>query len=320
VNHSLIRRAVAVAGAVAALSAGSPAAAASTAPHTRTEAVAATEASDHPVLSLGDSGASVAAWERQVNLLTRTTYLAVDGVYSAATELATMNFQRLFQLGVDGVVGEHTRDVMRFMLAATRDYTSLFDYDGRKIVGYGGDDSYCFEVQTATQFSVECPALSHGPVDGEAIAVQGTSELQLVGTIDPSVASVEIDTINGPVPADVLADVRGLARHVWSTALPSSQITAVRALAADGSEIRHLVVSDAEAYLVLERGDRGPAVQRWEEQLESVTHAGLAADGIFGERVTEATRNFQAFFGLHVDGIVGPETRDAMAAIQAALP
>jgi peptidoglycan hydrolase-like protein with peptidoglycan-binding domain len=74
--------------------------------------------------------------------------------------------------------------------------------------------------------------------------------------------------------------------------------------------------SDDDALLA--RGDSGPAVERWQEDLnrwlenERPHRAQLGVDGIFGRRTERATRAFQKAMNLTVDGIVGPQTRAAM--------
>ena len=57
---------------------------------------------------------------------------------------------------------------------------------------------------------------------------------------------------------------------------------------------------------VLELGDRGPAVARFQRAL------GIPADGIFGPRTLKAVRGLQKRTGLAVDGIVGSQTRAAL--------
>jgi len=49
-------------------------------------------------------------------------------------------------------------------------------------------------------------------------------------------------------------------------------------------------------------------VKKWQGLLNAIAGQGLAVDGDFGSKTDEATRNFQRFFGLEVDGIVGPKT------------
>lgn len=65
----------------------------------------------------------------------------------------------------------------------------------------------------------------------------------------------------------------------------------------------------------LRRGSRGPAVARWQRQLNTVMQAGLVADGVFGDGTHAATVRFQRSVGIGPDGAgtVGPRTRAAMA-------
>jgi hypothetical protein len=58
----------------------------------------------------------------------------------------------------------------------------------------------------------------------------------------------------------------------------------------------------------LRLASRGPAVLELQRKLNGVAGTRLAQDGIFGAKTDRAVRNFQAFFKLGVDGIVGPKT------------
>lgn len=62
----------------------------------------------------------------------------------------------------------------------------------------------------------------------------------------------------------------------------------------------------------LRLGDRGPRVAAWQADLNTVSEARLAVDGIFGPKTDRATRRFQADAGLAPDGIVGPRTQRAL--------
>lgn len=59
---------------------------------------------------------------------------------------------------------------------------------------------------------------------------------------------------------------------------------------------------------VLRQGAHGPAVMELQRKLNAVGGAGLAVDGAFGPRTSQAVKNFQGFFKLGVDGVVGPQT------------
>lgn len=67
----------------------------------------------------------------------------------------------------------------------------------------------------------------------------------------------------------------------------------------------------------LEQGDRGPEVRRIQQALDRLGYRdahgnALAVDGDFGARSREAVISFQQAHGLHVDGVVGPRTGDAL--------
>ncbi|MGH2805173.1 MAG: transglycosylase family protein [Thermoleophilaceae bacterium] len=64
--------------------------------------------------------------------------------------------------------------------------------------------------------------------------------------------------------------------------------------------------ASASNEVVVERGDRGPAVRRVQSAL------GVTADGVFGPLTHRAVRRFQRRHGLMVDGVVGPQTRKAL--------
>lgn len=68
---------------------------------------------------------------------------------------------------------------------------------------------------------------------------------------------------------------------------------------------------------VLERGDRSQSVSHLQQQLHRLGYTGsgghpLKIDGDFGHNTHHAVRAFQQAHGLHVDGVVGNDTRAAL--------
>jgi peptidoglycan hydrolase-like protein with peptidoglycan-binding domain len=267
------------------------------------------EVTDAPLLRLGDRGQSVAAWQRQINLLAGTG-LVVDGIYGTSTEQATMAFQSFFGLRVDGIVGENTRDVMRYLLSQALDYTALSDYELFEVNGYQSEGGYCFEAQAGSEWNVECGPIPPYPLSARSIVLDDFRGV-LVGGAQPFVTSITVETDEGEVlPADITREVNGITDMVWTTPVPPEDVYAVRAYDGDGTEVRAIVLDDGDTVQVLERGDVGPAVASWQNKLNRLVDAGLAEDGVFGGRTVMVTMDLQGFFGLRVDGIVGPETRD----------
>lgn len=66
----------------------------------------------------------------------------------------------------------------------------------------------------------------------------------------------------------------------------------------------------------LRKGNKGQAVREWQAALVLGAGQPIAVDGDFGPQTDRATRSFQAFLKLTVDGVVGSvQTRPAMAAV-----
>jgi hypothetical protein len=63
----------------------------------------------------------------------------------------------------------------------------------------------------------------------------------------------------------------------------------------------------------LRRGAKGPAVAALQRFLSHLGYA-LVADGDFGRNTEHAVRAFQSAMGLQVDGVAGPQTKQAIAA------
>ena len=109
--------------------------------------------------------------------------------------------------------------------------------------------------------------------------------------------------------------VRRLA--ITDTAAPRSQFVA-DLNASSPDSINALLHPRANTGTTIKLGSTGPAVARWQEQLDrwlQLTHQALVtADGAFGAATVAATQALQRSRGLAPDGIVGPRTRSALGA------
>lgn len=66
-----------------------------------------------------------------------------------------------------------------------------------------------------------------------------------------------------------------------------------------------------EDNMLLKNGSEGSAVRELQEKLNKIG-AGLVADGQFGAKTEKAVINFQNFYSLEVDGIVGANTKEQL--------
>lgn len=64
--------------------------------------------------------------------------------------------------------------------------------------------------------------------------------------------------------------------------------------------------------ITLSLGARGPVVEFLQSSLNRANFRVGAVDGIFGPRTEDAVKRIQAYFGIQVDGIVGPNTWEAL--------
>lgn len=71
-------------------------------------------------------------------------------------------------------------------------------------------------------------------------------------------------------------------------------------------------ISPSETTLI-QRGDVSAAVEDIQKQLQDQGYYTYTIDGIFGSITEQAVRDYQADQNLQVDGIVGPNTSEAMA-------
>jgi peptidoglycan hydrolase-like protein with peptidoglycan-binding domain len=64
--------------------------------------------------------------------------------------------------------------------------------------------------------------------------------------------------------------------------------------------------------MALKKGSNGDEVAAIQDSLKASGYYTGAIDGVFGSETETAVKNFQKSVGLKVDGVVGPETYEAL--------
>jgi peptidoglycan hydrolase-like protein with peptidoglycan-binding domain len=164
------------------------------------------------------------------------------------------------------------------------------------------------------------PIAPQGTVMGRGAAGPAVTEWQRLVNLwirqeVPERGEIAVDGFYGRETAAATSDVqRGLGVAVDGIAGPDTRAALTEALAAGPDGGRSV---DPGGRPLLARGQAGEAVTAWQRELNTWRrHAGsdvIAEDGVFGLVTESATRQFQAASDVLVDGIVGPDTRSALA-------
>ena len=109
--------------------------------------------------------------------------------------------------------------------------------------------------------------------------------------------------------SDIGLKTDGLAGRATRAALETRYATTIDTATESSAESTPTVVT---ASGILRNGSRGADVQRVQELLVTTGYAPGPVDGIFGPKTELAVLAFQEDHGLRVDGLVGPNTRDAL--------
>lgn len=256
----------------------------------QTDELTVEEARGLPTLERGDHGSAVADWQNRLNdwlQIERTEQgrLAVDGIFGPRTEAATRDFQQAQDVPVDGIVGLVTRSA--FLSAPALAAEEPDPAEGGPLIARGsrGQDVAQWQGKLNDWLQVNRPERGRLAVDGAFGA-----RTEAASRLFQESQGITVDGLVGPETRAALLSAPSLAKS-----------------------------RPADERPLLSRGDRGPAVERWQDhlndwlQVERTEQGRLATDGVFGPNTEQATRDFQRGQGIAVDGIVGPETRAALS-------
>lgn len=204
-----------------------------------------------------------------------------DGIFGPLTEQAIKEYQELVGIVVDGIVGEETKEFLERS-------TGLFN---------------------------PLPLLRAGESSPEVLYLQ--ADLKERGLINGLTGQMDPSTIEGVrvFQERMDLDVDGIVGPATWEALKRED---TRVEEVEEREERERVET-VESKLLRE-GDRGPMVRTLQQRLHDLQFYNGPIDGHFGVQTRLAVKLAQQFYGLSVDGIMGPATWSAIEGAEKNLP
>ena len=254
-------------------------------------------------LRRGSTGQNVQVIQAQLNRISDNypsiKKQKVDGIFGANTETAVKEFQRIFKLNPDGVVGKATWYKLSYIYVAVKKLAELTS-EGEAIKD-GAYPGYVIKRGdrglnvTIIQFYINQAA-------------------QYISSLNP----VKMDGIFG---SDVEKQVKNFQRYFNLTAdgkvgvLTWTKMQNIYLSIANGVDIPQQIPPDSAKYpgYLLRVGSSGKNVTRIQQWLNGISEIypsipSINADGKFGYATQKSVISFQNKFGLSPDGIVGNAT------------
>ena len=260
-------------------------------------------------LQLGSSGAAVTSLQLFINRISRN-YPAIpkivytDGYFDTATENAVKEFQRIFNLTPDGIVGKATWYKIYFIFTTVKRLSEL-DSEGVKL------------ELVSRQYKTE---LKEGDSGDNVSLIQYF--LSLISQFNDFIPPVAIDGIYGPATANAVSAFQqseglpqtGVVDKATWDALYSRYTSVVAGLPADFRN-NGIPVYPGSA---LRRGQSGNNVRQLQIFLSKIADFNssipkVSVTGNFGSETENAVLAFQRAYGLPQRGVVGLNTWNAIA-------
>lgn len=266
-------------------------------------------------LRIGSTGNQVAFIQLRLNRIA-VNYPSIpkipapSGIYDLPTRNAVREFQRIFTLDQDGIVGKQTWYRIQYVYNSVK---RLSDLDS--------------EGLTPEEVQKPFPdVLQEGDIGDYVIIVQYL--LTLVGVYVNTVPTIDVDGIFGPLTADAVASFQtsyGLEPNgIVDTETYARLFDVYTGII--GSLPDSLFVGTARPYpgYILSEGIENRSVTYLQTYLNTVSDVfpaipKLTVDGEFGPKTTEAVKAFQREVGLRESGLVGTATWIRLAGIYDAI-
>lgn len=105
----------------------------------------------------------------------------------------------------------------------------------------------------------------------------------------------------------------GIAVAASAGESPAAQPVSASSTVANGGDTALFAMATGAADSTLREGSSGAAVKQLQQQLLDLGYWSSGADGQFGQTTAQAVMAYQSAAGIGVDGVVGPQTKAALA-------
>lgn len=270
---------------------------------------AATQSYPGYSISRGDTGTYVNIIQTELNQISNhypaiDKIYPVDGIFGPATENSVKQFQRIFNLTPDGIVGKATWYKLVFAYVGNLRLNEL-NSEGQRL--FGADLSYP-------------DAISLGDRGEKVSNLQFF--LSVISSVDARIPPVIIDGIFGEATQNaVIAFQREYGLEQTGVADDETWDEIYDEFKGVVDRVYGREVFDVNGYpypgTPIQEGDSGENVLRIQRQLNAISNSNNAIsavepDGVFGSNTKRAVEEFQNYYGLTPDGIVGRQTWGAL--------
>lgn len=261
-------------------------------------------------LKLGSRSEAVKAIQTQLNRIAKN-YPAIpisptDGYFDATTEKAVKEFQKIFNLPQDGIVGKATWYKISQIYVGVKNLAEL-DSEGEKLPIESTPPSYILKL---------------GSKGDEVKVLQYF--LDAISLFYDNIPPVKIDGIFGNATKDAVEsfqqkfglDVDGIVgKNTWRKLYEIYKTIEPYLIPPSTTPYPGYVISQGD------RGENVKTIQTWLSAISKVYPSipSVSVDGVFGPRTKAAIIAFQKQFSLTPDGLVGPKTWEKLDSVYSSI-
>lgn len=254
------------------------------------------------LLRLGSSGESVEILQRQLNRISQNypaipKIYPVDGDFGKNTEEAVKTFQRIFGLTQDGIVGRSTWYRISFIYVAVKNLAELeSEGETEEEEDYCGYPGYLLRVGSA----------------GEEVK-RLQRFLNEIADFYTDIPKVEVDGIFGKNTENAVITFQEMFELSPDGIVGKDTWKKLCEVYKNINEEKRKDTQYKYPGYPLKEGEVGEEVRRIQYYLSNIADSyssirKIKVDGSFGSDTKNAVIDFQSYFGLSSDGIVGPTT------------